>query len=586
MALTQHSCEMFETLNKMRESQVHTDVVLRVKGKEFHAHRVILAASSRYFDAMFSSGMKESLQTEVQLTELFLTERVFEILLHFIYTSFLPLTEANVLDILEAADHLQISGAIKKCSLYILNNLREEKFTIETKLKICRVAENHTLPELHEEIVHAVALQFGEICSDKAFMENVTCDELLLLLTRNDLSVPSETFLFQTVISWIKADKEERLQYTAQLLDKVRLPLVDIMVLLDALESEEFNSKSECFYLVHMCLLQQVCPSLSSPFVQDKGEPRVASKALVSLSASTGAKFFNSETKSWEPFPEFKIPVLQEKPATLYTGNHLFLFDDNAVHQYQIDKNTWTSLPHMKNNHHVFQTCIFEDFLYVIGGSEVDHMVVSERFSFAKKTWQFISFHEEHNLFGTAVTVFKDNIYSIGGAWAEGSAGREVCRFDPAKNAWTKLEPTKHSHAQACAFVVNGKLYVAGGKTDPPSKRHRGLVPSKFVEMFDEENNRWYDVPQSHMPPNNYGAVEVQNRVYFILGCFPYNSGVAIDENEVYQIDLEDWKSISSHDQDAAFVYLPLNRVQLSNESSKEQEPRGHEMQREINSEG
>ena len=90
--------------------------------------------------------------------------------------------------------------------------------------------------------------------------------------------MPSETFLFQTVISWIKADKEERLQYTAQLLDKVRLPLVDIMVLLDELESEEFNSKSECFYLVHMCLLQQVCPSLSSPFVQDKGEPRVASK--------------------------------------------------------------------------------------------------------------------------------------------------------------------------------------------------------------------------------------------------------------------------------------------------------------------
>ena len=91
------------------------------------------------------------------ITELFLTERVFEILLYFIYTSFLPLTEANVLDILEAADHRQISGAIKNWSLDILNNLREEKFTIETKLKICRVAENHNLPELHEEIVHAVA---------------------------------------------------------------------------------------------------------------------------------------------------------------------------------------------------------------------------------------------------------------------------------------------------------------------------------------------------------------------------------------------------------------------------------------------
>ena len=47
------------------------------------------------------------------ITELFLSERVFELLLYFFYTSFLPLTEANVLDILEAADHLQLSGVIK-----------------------------------------------------------------------------------------------------------------------------------------------------------------------------------------------------------------------------------------------------------------------------------------------------------------------------------------------------------------------------------------------------------------------------------------------------------------------------------------
>ena len=279
MALTQHSREMFEILNTMRQKQLHTDVILRVRGKDFQAHRVILAASSRYFDAMFSSGMKESLQMEVELTELYLTEEALELLLNFIYTSFLPLTEANVLGILEAADHLQICSAITSCTLYIINNLRDEEFSIETKLKICRVADRHNLTELREQILYALALQFGEMCTEKAFMENVTSEELLLLLSRNDLSVPSETFLFQTVISWIKFDREERLPQAAKLLDKVRLALVDIMVVLGELETEEFKSMPDCVAFMHMCLLQHVRPQLSSPFAQDKGVPRLAAKA-------------------------------------------------------------------------------------------------------------------------------------------------------------------------------------------------------------------------------------------------------------------------------------------------------------------
>ena len=274
-----HSREMFESLNKMRESQSYIDVILRVKGKSFHAHKVVLAASSRYFDAMFSAGMKESAQTEVELKEDDLTEEAFELLLNFIYSSFLPLNENNVLDILEAADHLQIVSVVRKCSLFIINNLGEEKFNMETRLNIFRVADRHNLTELREESLHALALKFGEICEEVAFMENVTSDELLLLLSRDDLSVPSETFLFQRVIAWIKFDEENRLSHAARLLDKVRLALVDIMVILSELESEEFSNIPECFSFMHMCLLQHVRPFFFSPFAQEKGMPRVSSKA-------------------------------------------------------------------------------------------------------------------------------------------------------------------------------------------------------------------------------------------------------------------------------------------------------------------
>lgn len=91
-----HSREMFQSLNKMGENHSYTDVTLRVKGKGFPAHKVVLAASSCYFDAMFFTGMKESSQSEVELKDEDLTEEAFKLLLDFKYSSILPLNEVNV----------------------------------------------------------------------------------------------------------------------------------------------------------------------------------------------------------------------------------------------------------------------------------------------------------------------------------------------------------------------------------------------------------------------------------------------------------------------------------------------------------
>lgn len=273
-----YSREMFQSLNKMRESRSYTDVTLRVKGEVFHAHRIILAASSRYFDAMFSAGMKESSQTEVEVKADDLTVEAFRLLLDFIYTSALPVTEANILDVLEAADQLEILSVVEKCSLFIMHNLTRDKLNLETRLKIYRVADRHNLTELREQSLRSVALRFGVICEEEGFMENITVDELLLLLSRNDLSVPSETFLFTTVIAWIKYNQEERLPQAPKILDKVRLALVDIMIVLEELECEEFQEVPECFSLMYKCLLQHVRPFLFSAFAEEKGLPRVDSK--------------------------------------------------------------------------------------------------------------------------------------------------------------------------------------------------------------------------------------------------------------------------------------------------------------------
>ncbi|VDO92523.1 unnamed protein product [Schistosoma mattheei] len=44
-------------MNAFRKEGQLCDVVIKAEGREFLAHRVVLAASSDYFDAMFSSGV-------------------------------------------------------------------------------------------------------------------------------------------------------------------------------------------------------------------------------------------------------------------------------------------------------------------------------------------------------------------------------------------------------------------------------------------------------------------------------------------------------------------------------------------------
>ncbi|XP_061910849.1 kelch-like protein 7 isoform X2 [Entelurus aequoreus] len=89
------------------------DVCLVVQSKQFPAHRIVLAAASKFFKLMFTTSMLESKSYEVELRSV--DPEIIELLLEFIYTSQVPADISKVQSLLEVAKQYQIKCLTKVC---------------------------------------------------------------------------------------------------------------------------------------------------------------------------------------------------------------------------------------------------------------------------------------------------------------------------------------------------------------------------------------------------------------------------------------------------------------------------------------
>ena len=97
---------------QFREQGEFIDVHLKVGEEVFSAHRIVLAASSDYFHAMFAHGMKESNQEVIELKDESISAAALKIVLDSIYSGDLQVSDENVFEVLVAADHLQVTSVV------------------------------------------------------------------------------------------------------------------------------------------------------------------------------------------------------------------------------------------------------------------------------------------------------------------------------------------------------------------------------------------------------------------------------------------------------------------------------------------
>jgi speckle-type POZ protein len=104
---------------RLFEDMQFSDVTLNVHGRQFQAHKCILASSSKVFEAMFNHPTKENITNQVVIEDI--QPEVFYELLRFIYTGRLTLAtmETMAVRLFAAADKYLLDQLKSECESHL-----------------------------------------------------------------------------------------------------------------------------------------------------------------------------------------------------------------------------------------------------------------------------------------------------------------------------------------------------------------------------------------------------------------------------------------------------------------------------------
>ncbi|XP_053421462.1 kelch-like protein 6 isoform X2 [Nycticebus coucang] len=457
-------------LETLRGENALTDVILCVDIQEFACHRVVLAAASNYFRAMFCSDLKEKYEKRIIIKGV--DAETMHTLLDYTYTSKALITKHNVQRVLEAANLFQI--------------LNSEEFL------------------------------------------ELPVDTLYYILKSDDLYVTEEAQVFETVMSWVRHKQSERLCLLPYVLENVRLPLLDPWYFVDTVEADPLIRQCpEVFPLLQEARMYHLS---GNEIISERTKPRMhefQSEVFMIIGGCTKDERFVAEVTCLDPLRRSrlevaKLPLTEHELesenkkwvefACVTLKNEVYISGgketQHDVWKYNSSINKWIQIEYLNIGRWRHKMVVLGGKVYVIGGfdglqrinnvetydpfhncwSEASPLLVHVS-SFAAtshkkqlyvigggpngklatdKTQCYNPVTNKWNL-KSAMPVeakcinavsFRDRIYVVGGAM------RALYAYSPLEDSWCLVTQLSHERASCGIAPCNNKLYITGGRDE------------------------------------------------------------------------------------------------------------------------
>ncbi|CAI4222586.1 unnamed protein product [Auanema sp. JU1783] len=215
-----HSLFLSESFESLFNKPEFSDVTLIIDEERFEVHKIVLAARSEYFRALFYGGMKESEYQSITINEK--NKAAFRLLMKYIYCGRLTLEghkEDMVLDVLALAHKYGFPKLQCSISDYL-------KAVLNTRnlCNIFNISLLFSLKDLTEYCLVFADRNASEIVTTDGFSQ-LSLGAVTQLISRDSFCAP-EIEIFNAIREWIRYDFSARDSSSQTLMKCLRLPLI------------------------------------------------------------------------------------------------------------------------------------------------------------------------------------------------------------------------------------------------------------------------------------------------------------------------------------------------------------------------
>ncbi|KAJ4448640.1 hypothetical protein ANN_00030 [Periplaneta americana] len=532
----------FPIMEEIRRQGKLCDVTLKVDDQSFSAHRIVLAATIPYFNAMFTHDMVESKQRDITIQGI---EAVaLEALINFAYSGRVILDNNNVQSVMVGASFLQLHKVRDACADFL-----KRRFHPNNVLGIRSFADTLGCTPLVEEADKYIQQYFHDVSmSDEYF--SLSCTDLLSIVRRDELHVFSEEQVFEAVMRWVKKEPDMRRKDLPRLLATVRMPLLTPHYLADRVAVEELiRTSHECRDLLDEARDYHLMPERRSLLQSFRTRPRCCNYIMGHIFAVGGLTKSGDSLSTVEVFDPIvgrwqlaeAMSMLRSRVGVAVMRNRLYAFGGyngcdrlSTVEVFDPQKRMWSRVSPMHCKRSAVGAAALNDCLYVCGGYDgVTSLNTVECYQPDKDEWSVVASMIKHRSAG-GVVAFEGFIYALGGH--DGlSIFDSVERYDPHTSKWTACVPMLTRRCRLGVATLNGKLYVCGG--------YDGSTFLQTVEMFDPATNQWRMVAPMNVMRSRVALVANMGKLWAIGG---YDGVSNLSTVEVYDPTTDSWSFVAS----------------------------------------
>lgn len=453
-------------LQELFEERRHCDIDIKIQNDTFSCHKVVLSAASKYFDAMFSSGLQESRSKTIQLNDI--TSGTFKAILAFLYCGNDIVCAENVEELLKASSLLQMACLQEQCESFLI-----EQICSDNCIGLWLTAKSYCCAKLQEATWPFILEHFEDLWENDEFVR-LDFDNLLTVLKNDDLKVSQEETVCQAALRWIKAD-ETRKNKVGEIFPHLRLALVGLDFLLDEVYSNPLVYKNDvCMKIVKDAVKFQALPDRRHTF----------KAAAVKL-------------RNTCPMTSLFVVIGRRQ-----TSNGVHVTD---VVGYDVKTKKWYSLCSLPFDiGEEFSTCPYGDDIFVSGGTVKPDAFL--RFSAKQYKWCEKNAMVQGRYRHTMVAV-KDSVFCVGGYYF--GTLKSIEEFDIGTNSWQPVGELKHAVDAMSASVSGSKIFLFGGWLGFAEE-------TNIIQCFDTITQTCFVVGNLPSPCKDSRAITFNKKTYIV----------------------------------------------------------------------